>query len=57
MEWLGMEMRFEMKLEWDLSTFCGKSGHSVCLSFCDGHLDFLVVFLQNEVIHTEPYVL
>ena len=57
MEWLGMEMGFEMKLEWDLSTFCGKSGHSVCLSFCDGHLDFLVVFLQNEVIHTEPYVL
>ena len=53
--WNGL--RFKMKLEWDLSTFCGESGHSVGLGFCDGSLDLLVVLLQNEVIHTEAYVL
>ena len=48
---------FKVKLEWDLSTFSGESGHSVGLSFCDGSLDLLVVLLQNEVIHAEAYVL
>ena len=55
MAWNGIG--FKVKLEWDLSTFCGESGHRVGLSFCDGSLDLLVVLLQNEVIHTEAYVL